>query len=85
MSVTEITPSDLRNQSSRILGRVERGEHFTVVRGSTPAAEVIPAQGRAFQTRAEIIDAVAKLPRVDAAALRADIDAAVASDIPVDE
>lgn len=68
-----------------MLGRVERGEHFTVVRGGTPAAEIIRGQGRVFQTRAEIIDAVAKLPRVDVAALRADIDAAVDNDDPIDE
>lgn len=81
----EITPSELRNDSSRILSRVERGERFTVVRGNTPTAEVIPVQGRQYQTRAEIAAAVATLPAVDATQLRADLDAHVDSDILIDE
>ncbi|NIJ11924.1 prevent-host-death family protein [Saccharomonospora amisosensis] len=81
----EITPSELRNDSSRILSRVERGERFTVVRGNTPTAEVIPVQRRQYQTRAEIAEAVANLPAVDAARLRADIDAVVDSDVTFDE
>lgn len=81
----EITPSELRNDSSQILSRVERGERFTVVRGNTPTAEVIPAQRRQYQTRAEIAAAVVTLPAVDAARLRDDLDTDVDSDVVVDE
>lgn len=81
----EITPSELRNDSSQILNRVERGERFTVVRGNTPTAEVIPAQRRQYQTRAEIAAAVAALPAVDTARLRDDLDTYVDSDVIVDE
>ncbi len=83
--MTEITPSELRNHSSHILNRVEHGEHFTVVRGHTPTAQVIPAQKRAYQTRAEIAAAVATLPPVDAERLREDLDAVVDSDVVFDE
>lgn len=81
----EITPSELRNDSSRILRQVEHGERFTVVRGNTPTAEVIPAQRRQYQTRTEIAAAVATLPTVDAARLRDDLDAHVDNDIIIDE
>ncbi|SNR57380.1 prevent-host-death family protein [Haloechinothrix alba] len=81
----EITPSELRNDSSRILNRVEHGERFTVVRGSTPTAEVIPAQRRAYQTKTEIADAVATLPAVDSGQLRAELDAEVDNDVVIDD
>lgn len=81
----DITPSELRNDSSRILRRVEQGERFTVLRGNTPTAEVIPAQGRGYQTRGEIAAAVATLPAIDADRFRADLDEFVDSEIAVDE
>ncbi|GAA1190483.1 type II toxin-antitoxin system Phd/YefM family antitoxin [Prauserella alba] len=81
----EITPSELRNDSSRILSRVEHGERFTVVRGNTPTAEVIPTQRRQYQSRAEIIAAVAALPPIDIERFHADLDAHVDGDIVVDE
>ncbi len=85
MLMPDITPSELRNHSSRILSRVERGERFTVVRGNTPTAEVIPAQGRAYRTRAEVAAAVATLPTVDAEELRADLEVAVDGDVVFDD
>lgn len=81
----DITPSELRNDSSHILRRVEQGERFTVRRGSVATAEVIPAQSRGYQTRAEIAAAVSGLPPVDAAGLRADVDEFVNHEIIVDE
>lgn len=77
----KITPSELRNDSSRILRRAEHGEHFVVMRGNTPAAELIPAQGRMHQTRAEVAAAVEHLPSINSEQLRQDLDAYVDSDV----
>ena len=71
----EISPSEVPNDNFRMLQRVEPSERFAVVRGRAPAAEVVPAQQRLHQTRAELAEAAASLPAVDADQPRANLDA----------
>ena len=74
-----IAQRDLRNQNARILAAVEAGESFVVTRNGTPVAELRPlARGRRpLVPRAEIATVAAAGPRIDAAAFRRDLDAAL--------
>jgi antitoxin (DNA-binding transcriptional repressor) of toxin-antitoxin stability system len=74
-----IAQRELRNQNARIIAAVEGGASFVVTRNGTPVAELRPlARGRRpFVPRAEIAAVAAAGPRVDAAAFRRDLDAAI--------
>jgi prevent-host-death family protein len=73
-----IAQRDLRNQNAQILAAVEAGASFVVTRNGAPVAELRPlARGRRpFVSRAEIATLAAG-PRIDAAAFRRDLDAAI--------
>jgi antitoxin (DNA-binding transcriptional repressor) of toxin-antitoxin stability system len=70
----EVTMRELRNQGGRILERVTRGEVLTVTRDGHPVAEMRPLPRRPVPS-ATLLDRWRRLPAVDAAKLRADIDA----------
>lgn len=74
-----IAQRDLRNQNAQILAAVEAGASFVVTRNGTPVAELRPlARGRRpFVPRSEIAAAAMAGPRIDAAAFRRDLDAAI--------
>lgn len=65
---------DLRNNSAAVLARVERGERVVVTKDGAPVAAIVPLPRRTLTAR-ELIARRQHLPRVDAAALRADLDA----------
>lgn len=64
---------DLRNNSAAVLERVARGERVVVTKDGTPVAEVVPLPRRALSPQ-ELVARWQHLPRLDAAALRTDID-----------
>ncbi|MHA6523760.1 type II toxin-antitoxin system Phd/YefM family antitoxin [Tessaracoccus sp. G1721] len=64
---------DLRNRSADLLARVALGESFTVTRDGEPVAAVVPLPRRRWGA-AQLVERWKALPRVDAAAVRADID-----------
>lgn len=64
-----------------MLREVEAGRTLIVSRNGTPVAELRPIQPRRFVTRAALIDAAPRAPRVDAQRFRADVDAVIESDI----
>ena len=70
----EITQRELRNESGAIMRAVERGESFTISRNGTPIGRLIPLRRRTFVPRAEVMDAFATSPVLDADRFRADID-----------
>ena len=74
-----IAQRDLRNQNAQILAAVEAGASFVVTRNGTPVAELRPLVGgrRRFVPRAEFAAQAAAGPRIDAAAFRRDLDAAI--------
>jgi prevent-host-death family protein len=74
-----IAQRDLRNQNAQILAAVEAGASFVVTRNGTPVAELRPLAGgrRRFVSRAELATVAAAGPRIDAAAFRHDLDAAI--------
>ncbi len=73
-----ITQRELRNDSGRVLREVQAGHTITVTRNGMPVAELRPVPPRRFVPRAVLADAAERAPRVDAARLRADLDAVVA-------
>ena len=67
---------ELRNHGGEILNRVQRGEHLTVTRDGVAIAELTPVLQPPQQVSV-LINRRRLIPRVDPAALRADIDALI--------
>jgi prevent-host-death family protein len=72
-----ITQRELRNDSAAVLRDVQAGQTIIVTRNGTPVAELRPVPPRRFVPRAVIADSAPRAPRIDAARLRADLDAIV--------
>lgn len=72
-----ISQRELRNQSGAILREVQAGKTIVITRNGTPVAELRPLGPRRFVPRAVVAEAAVRAPRVDAARLRADVDAVV--------
>lgn len=68
-----VTVRDLRNHGGRVLERVANGESLTVTLDGRPVAELRPLPGRALSA-ATLLARWRRLPSVDPAALRADLD-----------
>lgn len=70
--MSRISIRDLRNHGGEIVDRAARGEQITITRSGTPVAEL-----RAFRpplSSEALLSRRRRLPRVDPAALRADVD-----------
>lgn len=68
-----VSVRDLRNNGGRVLERVANGESLTVTLDGRPVAELRPLPGRALSA-ATLLSRWRRLPVVDSATLRADID-----------
>jgi prevent-host-death family protein len=77
--VRVIPQRELRNQNAAIMAAVEAGASFLVTRNGAPVAELRPvARGRRpFAARSELAAVAAPGPRIEAAAFRRDMDAAL--------
>jgi prevent-host-death family protein len=71
--VTEVSIRDLRNHGGDVVDRVARGEQITITRAGRPVAELRPVAAAALSARV-LVARWRRLPAVDPAALRADID-----------
>jgi prevent-host-death family protein len=70
-----ITQRELRNESAAVMDAVESGETITITRNGVPVAELSPVRPRRRGVRTDELKRVfAGQPRVDYAAMRADID-----------
>jgi len=78
--MVEVTVRELRNDGGRVLDRVERGESLAVTRDGHPVAELRPLARRPLRASA-LLSRWRRLAHVDAARLRADIDAALDSSL----
>jgi len=74
--MTSVSIRDLRNHGGDVVDRVERGETVTVTRLGRPVAELRPVP-KAGLTAEELLARCRRLPDVDAAALRRDIDTVI--------
>ena len=69
-----ITQRELRNDSAAVMDAVEAGETIVVTRNGHPVAELHPARRRRLAPTAEVARALHGLPKVDLAAMRAELD-----------
>ena len=72
--MAKVTVRELRNHGGRVLERVAQGETLTVTRDGRPVAELRPLPTRSVPAET-LLRRWRGLPAVDAARLRADIDA----------
>lgn len=69
----EVSIRDLRNHGGEVIERVERGERLTVTRDGRQVAELRPL-GPLPVKAAVLIERWSRLPRLDPAGLRRDLD-----------
>lgn len=72
--MTTVTIRELRNHGGDVVDRVLAGEHLVVTRDGRPVAELRPV-GRQALDAAELLVRWRRLPPIDQAAFRSDIDA----------
>jgi prevent-host-death family protein len=78
--VRRISQRELRNESGEIMRAVDRGQSFIVTRNGIPIAELTPLRQRQFVPLETVLAALESAPRIDAARLRAEVDAYLAQD-----
>lgn len=71
-----MTIRELRNHGGAVVDRAARGEQITITRAGTPVAELRPTSPPALPADL-LLARWRRLPAVDPAALRADIDEAL--------
>lgn len=72
----EVTIRELRNHGGDVMDRVEHGETLIVTRSGVPVGELRPVPKQRV-TADTLLARWRSVPRVDVAAFRADIDAAL--------
>jgi prevent-host-death family protein len=71
--MSEVSIRELRTHGGEVIDRVERGERLTVTRDGRPVAQLAPLRG-AHLSAVALLAGWSRLPYVDPAALRTDID-----------
>jgi prevent-host-death family protein len=74
--MSEITVRELRNHGGEVLDRVARGEALTVTRDGQAVAELRPLARRPLPA-AVLVERWRRLPAIDPARLRGDLDTLV--------
>ncbi|MDP9389054.1 MAG: type II toxin-antitoxin system prevent-host-death family antitoxin [Actinomycetota bacterium] len=75
-AMPEASIRELRNHGGEVIDRVTAGERITITRGGKAVAELRPLP-RQRATAAALIERFKRLPAVDPARFRADVDAVV--------
>jgi prevent-host-death family protein len=70
--MTDVSIRDLRNQGGEIVDRAARGEQITITRSGRPVAELRPL--RPALSAEALLSRWRRLPGVDPAGLRSDVD-----------
>jgi prevent-host-death family protein len=78
--MAEVTIRELRNDGGRVLDRVARGERLTVTRDGRAVAELRPLRRHPLRA-ATLLRRWHRLPRIEPARLRADIDVTLDSSL----
>jgi prevent-host-death family protein len=78
--MAEVTIRELRNRGGAVVDRVAAGERLTVTRDGHPVAELRPIRPAALNA-AELLRRWRRLPALDGAALRADLDSLIDPDL----
>jgi prevent-host-death family protein len=74
--MAEVTIRELRNRGGAVVDRVAAGERLTVTRDGRPVAELRPIRPASLSA-AELLGRWRRLPALDGAALRADLDSVI--------
>lgn len=72
--MSSVSIRELRNRGGEVVDRVAAGESITVTRDGRAVAELRPVERKAL-TSVQLLARWRRLPIVDPAALRADVDA----------
>jgi prevent-host-death family protein len=72
--VANVSIRDLRNKGGEVVDRAARGEPITITKAGKPIAELRPVTRRGLPAEV-LLGRWRTLPRIDAARMRADIDA----------
>lgn len=72
--MSDVSIRELRNRGGDVVDRAARGEQITITRAGQPVAELRPVASTPLTAEA-LLERWRRLPPLDAAALRADIDA----------
>jgi prevent-host-death family protein len=78
--MTEVTIRELRNHGGEVVDRVAAGERVIVTRSGKPVAELRPMRS-AVVSGTVLLERWRRLPHVDLALFRADLDAAIDADL----
>ena len=78
----QISQRELRNDSGRIMRALDEGRSFIVSRNGTPVGELRPLRRHRFVGASAVVAMFKDAPRVDAAALRQDLDQVADQEIP---
>jgi len=78
--MTEVTIRELRNHGGEVVDRVAAGERVIVTRSGKPVAELRPVRS-AKMSAAVLLERWRRLPQVDLAQFRADLDAVIDADL----
>jgi prevent-host-death family protein len=76
----EVTVRELRHHGGDVLDRVSRGEALTVTRDGRPLAELRPLRRRTTPA-AVLLERWRRLPPIDPARLKADVDAVLDAEV----
>ncbi|CAN5225417.1 hypothetical protein BH23ACT2_BH23ACT2_24070 [soil metagenome] len=74
--MANVSIRDLRNHGGEVVERAQRGEQLTITRAGKPVAQLV-ALARPPVPRDELAQRWARLPELDPARLRQDIDAVI--------
>jgi prevent-host-death family protein len=80
-----ITQREFRNNSAAVMNAVEAGEIYHVTRNGVAVAELRPLSRRRRLSAEELIERHRKLPRVDHARMRQEVDGLLGEDRVGDE
>jgi antitoxin (DNA-binding transcriptional repressor) of toxin-antitoxin stability system len=78
---TEISLSELRTDTRRIVRSLSAGETFAIISNGEPVGELTPLRRRRFVSAVSVIEMFRGAPEVDAARFREDLDDHVDQDI----
>jgi antitoxin (DNA-binding transcriptional repressor) of toxin-antitoxin stability system len=78
----QISQRELRNDSGRVMRALDQGESFVITRNGTPVGELRPLRRHRFVSASTAVAMFKSAPRVDAAALRRDLDEVSDQDLP---
>jgi prevent-host-death family protein len=74
--MSEVTIRELRNRGGEVVDRVAAGERVIVTRSGKPVAELRPVRST-LTTGSALLGQWRRLPPLDLAALRADLDSVI--------